>query len=164
MQHDKPDKGDDAGRQDARKPELGVLRGGGEENAGESALAREFAQRALAPLIADLRGRADRLDGRKVANAIGLTMPQLAGCLEVSVDALQTSPTPPGLDELLEPFAMVLGIVRDVYGGDAKRVRTWLRTPRPELDGQTPLDVMCVPFGIQRVITFVLGAWLRNAD
>lgn len=164
MQHDKPDKSDDASRQDARKPELGVLRGGGEETAGESALAREFAQRALAPLISDLRGRHGRLDGRKVANAIGITLPDLAKCLEVSVDALQTSPTPPGLDERLEPFAMVLGIVRDVYGGDAKRVRTWLRTTRPELDGQTPIDAMCIPFGIQRVITFVLGAWLRNAD
>lgn len=164
MQHDKPDKGEDAGRQDPRKPELGVLRGGGDERMGESALAREFAQRALAPIISDLRGRSGRLDGRKVASAIGLTLPELAECLEVSVDALQTSPTPPGLDERLEPFAMVLGIVRDVYGGDSNRVRTWLRTPRPELDGQPPIDVICVPFGIQRVITFVLGAWLRTAD
>ena len=59
---------------------------------------------------------------------------------------------------------MVIGIVRDVYGGDDKRVRTWLRTPRPELDGETPLDALCVPAGIQRVIHFVLGAWLGNAD
>jgi hypothetical protein len=37
------------------------------------------------------------------------------------------SPPPPGLEERLEPFAMVIGIVRDVYGGDSNRVRTWLR-------------------------------------
>jgi len=59
---------------------------------------------------------------------------------------------------------MVIGIVRDVYGGDDKRVRTWLRTPRPELDAEAPIDAMCAPLGIQRVINFVVGAWLRNAD
>ena len=158
------DKTEDSGRQGPRKPELGVLRGGGGEQAGDSALAREFAQRALAPLISDLRGRSDRLDGRKVAGAVGLTVEQLAQCLELSVDAVTKSPPPPGLEARLEPFAMVIGIVRDVYGGDSKRVRTWLRTPRPELGGETPIDALCEPSGIDRVITFVLGAWLRNAD
>ena len=159
------DKTEDSGRQGARKPELGVLRGGGGgEQVGDSALAREFAQRALAPLISDLRGRSDRLDGRRVAGAVGLNIEQLAECLELSVDAVTKSPPPPGLEARLEPFAMVIGIVRDVYGGDSKRVRTWLRTPRPELDGQTPIDALCEPSGIDRVVQFVLGAWLRNAD
>lgn len=158
------DKGEDAGRQGQRKPDLGVLRGGGDESTGESALAREFAQRALAPLVSDLRGRQGRLEPRRIAGALGLTSEQLADCLEVSPDAVQKSPPPTGLEERLEPFAMVIGIVRDVYGGDSNRVRTWLRTPRPELEGQTPIDAICVPSGIQRVIQFVLGAWLRNAD
>jgi hypothetical protein len=158
------DKSEDAGRPGARKPELGVLRGGGGEKTGESPLAREFAQRALAPLISDLRGRSSLLDARKVADAVGLTIEQLSGCLDLSVDALTKSPPPPGLEARLEPFAMVIGIVRDVYGGDSKRVRTWLRTTRPELDGQTPIDALCEPSGIDRVINFVLGAWLRNAD
>ena len=165
MQPKDSDKTEDPGRPGARKPELGVLRGGGDARAaGESALAREFAQRALAPLISDLRGRSGRLDGRKVAGAVGLSVDQLAECLELSVDAVTKSPPPPGLETRLEPFAMVIGIVRDVYGGDSKRVRTWLRTPRPELDGKTPIDSLCEPAGIDRVIHFVLGAWLRNAD
>ena len=71
-------------------------------------------------------------------------------------DTIVAIATPPGRGGI--------GIVRDVYGGDSDRVRTWLRTPRPELEGQTPIDAMCVPSGIQRVIQFVLGAWLRNAD
>jgi hypothetical protein len=158
------DKGEDTGRPGARKPELGVLRGGSDERVVDSPIAREFAQRALAPIISDLRGRGGRLDARKVAAAIGLTMPQFASCIEVSEESLRLSPPPPGLEERLEPFAMVIGIVRDVYGGDSKRVKVWLRTPRPELDGQTPIEAMCVPFGIQRVTTFVVGAWLRNAD
>ena len=156
------DKGEEAGRQGARKPELEVLRGGGKT--GESPLAREFAQRALAPLISDLRGRGGLLDGRKVAGAVGLTVEQLAECLELSVDAVTKSPPPPGLEARLEPFAMVIGIVRDVYGGDSNRVRAWLRTPRPELEGQTPIDTLCEPSGIDRVVHFVLGAWLGKAD
>ncbi|PYP76062.1 MAG: hypothetical protein DMD35_19750 [Gemmatimonadetes bacterium] len=158
------DKSNDPERQPTRKPELGLLRGGGDARTSESALAKEFAHRALAPLVSDLRGRHGRLEARKVASAIGLTPQQFADCLEISLEAVQMSPPPPGLEERLEPFAMVVGIVRDVYGGDSKRVRDWLRTPRPELDGQTPIDALCIPFGIQRVIQFVLGAWLRNAD
>jgi hypothetical protein len=165
MQPNEPDKGEEQKSQGARKPELGLTRGGGgDDRTGESALAKEFAQRALAPLISELRGRSGLLDARRVASAIGLTMTQLSDCLEISVESLQQSPPPTGLEARLEPFAMVIGIVRDVYGGDDKRVRTWLRTPRPELDGQTPIDAMCAPLGIQKVINFVLGAWLRNAD
>lgn len=163
MHSKEPDKSEEPGRQSGRKPDLGLTRGDPEGNA-ESALAGEFAQRALAPLISDLRGRSGRLDARRVASAIGLSVAQLAECLELPEEALQQSPSTAALDERLEPFAMVVGIVRDVYGGDQKRVRTWLRTPRPELEGQTPIDAMCVPSGIQRVINFVLNAWLRNAD
>jgi hypothetical protein len=164
MMHNESGKGDDAERSQNKKPELGIIRGSSDPQVGDSPLAKEFAQRALAPLISDLRGRHGRFEPRRVAGAIGISLQQLAGCLEVSLDAVQVSPPPPGLEERLEPFAMVIGIVRDVYGGDSDRVRTWLRTPRPELDGQTPIDAMCVPSGIHRVIQFVLGAWLRNAD
>jgi hypothetical protein len=157
------DKGNDPESKGARKPELEVLRGG-DARSGESALAKEFAQRALAPLISDLRGRHGRLVARKVADAVGLTMQQLADCLHVSLDAVEKSPPPPGLEELLDPFAMVIGVVRDEFGGDSKRVRAWLHSPRPELEGKSPVDALCVPSGIQRVIQFVLGAWLRNAD
>jgi hypothetical protein len=164
MIHNESGKGDDAERSQGKKPDLEIIRGTPDSQVGESALAKEFAHRALAPLNSDLRGRHGRLEPRRVAGAVGLTAQQLADCLEVSLDAVQMSPPPPGLEERLEPFSMVIGIVRDVYGGDSNRVRTWLRTPRPELDGQTPIDVMCIPSGIQRVIQFVLGAWLRNAD
>jgi hypothetical protein len=157
-------KGDDAERTQGKKPELGIIRGASDAEVRDSALAKEFAQRALAPLISDLRGRHGRFEPRKVAGAVGLSLQQLADCLEVSLDAVQTSPPPPGLEERLEPFAMVIGIVRDEFGGDSKRVRSWLHSPRPELEGKTPIDALCVPSGIQRVIQFVLGAWLRNAD
>src|SRR5439155_14690761 len=123
---------------------------------GEPALAREFAQRALAPLINDLRGRSGWLEAGRVASAVGMRLDQLDACLELPEDVLRKSPPPEFLESQLEPFAMLIGIVRDVYGGDDKRVRTWLRTARPELGGETPLDAMCVPAGIHRVVNFVL--------
>ena len=162
--HNQSDKGEDANRQSGSKPEPGVTSRGADPRAGESALASEFAQRALAPLINDLRGRSGWLEARRVASTLGLRLDQLATCLELPEDVLHKSPPPEFLEARLEPFAMVIGIVRDVYGGDDKRVRVWLRTARPELDGQTPLDAMCIPAGIQRVIHFVLTAWLGNAD
>jgi hypothetical protein len=164
MRNDSDKGGEESGREPARKPDLGLVSGSADPHAGESALAREFAQRALAPIIADLRARSGRLDPARVAAAVGMTVPQLAECLELPEDALRSAPPSPELETMLEPFAMVIGIVRDVFGGDDKRVRAWLRTPRPELDGAAPLETMCVPSGIQRVITFVLGALLGNAD
>jgi hypothetical protein len=164
MRNDSDKGGEESGREPTRKPELGLVGGSADPRASESALAREFAQRALAPIIADLRARSGRLDAGRVASAVGLTVPQLAQCLELPEEALRSSPPAPELEAMLEPFAMVIGIVRDVYGGDDKRVRAWLRTPRPELEGAAPLETMCVPSGIQRVISFVLGAWLGNAD
>jgi len=163
MQKDS-DKSNEVERQAGRKPEVGLGGGNTDPRSGESPLAREFAQRALAPVINDLRTRSGWLDASRVASAVGMRVDQLAGCLELPEEALRKSPPPEFLEERLEPFAMVVGVVRDVYGGDNDRVRTWLRTPRPELEGQAPLDAMCVPSGIQRVINFVLGAWLGNAD
>jgi hypothetical protein len=162
--HNESDKGEDATRRSGSKPEPGVTSRGADPRPGESALAREFAARALAPLINDLRGRSGWLEPKRVASTLGMRLDQLAACLELPEEELHKSPPPELLESRLEPFAMVIGVVRDVYGGDDKRVRVWLRTPRPELDGQTPLDAMCIPAGIQRVIHFVLSAWLGNAD
>jgi hypothetical protein len=162
--HNESDKGEDTGRPSGKKPELGLARGNADPRAGESALAREFAERALAPLINDLRGRSGWLEAKRVASAVGMRLDQMAACLELPEEELHKSPPPEFLESRLEPFAMIIGIVRDVYGGDDRRVRTWLRTPRPELEGQTPLDAMCIPAGIHRVAHFVLSAWLGNAD
>ncbi|HEX7978880.1 MAG TPA: MbcA/ParS/Xre antitoxin family protein [Gemmatimonadaceae bacterium] len=156
--HNRSDKGDE------RQPEPGVARGSTDPREDESALAREFAQRALAPIVSDLRGRSGWLEGKRVASAVGMRLDQLASCLELPEEELRKSPPPEFLEARLEPFAMVIGVVRDVYGGDGKRLHAWLRTSRPELGGQTPLDAMCIPGGIQRVIHFVLSAWLGNAD
>jgi hypothetical protein len=162
--HNESDKGEEGRQQSGKKPEPGLTSGSADPGVGESALAREFAQRALAPLINDLRGRSGWLDANRIASTIGMPLDRLGACLELPEEVLRKSPPPEFLEARLEPFAMVIGIVRDVYGGDDNRVRTWLRTARPELDGQTPLDAMCIPAGIQRVISFVLGAWLGNAD
>lgn len=153
-----PDRPGQSNRKDRRAPEVGELRN------GDSALAKEFANRALAPIVRDLRNRHGLLVPAKVAAAVGITVTQLAACMELPVVTLKTSPLPDELEERLEPFAMVIGIVRDVYGGDDSRVRTWLRTARPELEGKTPNDALCEPGGVKGVISFVLGAWLRNAD
>jgi hypothetical protein len=153
-----------ADRQSGRKPELGLIRGGASARPGDSALAREFAERALAPLINDLRNRHGHLDAGRVAAALGMTTQQLADCMELPLELLRSSSETSQHEERLEPFAMVIGIVRDVYGGDDKRVRAWLRTPRPELEGQTPHEALCEPAGLPRVVQFVLSAWLGNAD
>ena len=75
--HNDSDKGKDVERPAGKKPELALSTGNADPRAGESALAREFAQRALAPLINDLRGRAGWLEAGRVASAIGMQLDQL---------------------------------------------------------------------------------------
>jgi antitoxin Xre/MbcA/ParS-like protein len=164
MHSNDSERNEPADRPPTRKPELGLIRGGADPRATESPLARAFAERALAPLVGDLRNRHGQLDASRVAHALGLTLPQLASCMELSVEQLRGELPPEELESRLEPFAMVIGIVRDVYGGDDKRVRVWLRTPRPELEGKTPNEALCVPSGLPAVVRFVLGAWLGTAD
>src|SRR4051812_38847641 len=164
MHSNDSDRNEPADRTSGRRPDLGLVRGGSDPRAGDSPLAREFAERALAPLIGDLRNRHGQLDPNRVASTLGLTVQQLADCLELPAEKLREEKDPAELEKRLEPFAMVIGIVRDVYGGDDKRVRAWLRTPRPELEGKTPNEALCVPAGLPAVIRFVLGAWLGNAD
>ena len=159
----------DQGRDDviplhSRKVADRLSLGDADPRSAESTLAHEFAQRALTPVIKDLRDRHGLLDPRRVAPALGMTVSQLAKCLEMEEEALVKAPRSPELEERLEPFAMVVGVVRDVYGGDAKRVRVWLRTPRPEISGRTPIEALCEPGGIHSVVQFVLSAWLGNAD
>ena len=158
------DRNTGADRQSGRRPDLGLIRGGADSRASESPLAREFAERALAPVIKDLRNRHGRFDAGRVSGALGMTIQQLADCMELPVEQLRASSQTGEIDERLEPFAMVVGIVRDVYGGDDRRVRVWLRTPRPELEGKTPNEALCEPSGLPAVVRFVLGAWLGNAD
>ena len=150
--------------QPGRKAEMDPLRVGYDPRAGELPLAREFAERALAPLTSNLRNRQGQLDPGRIAAALGLSGQQLADCLELPIDQLRSGLAPDDLEQRLEPFAMIIGIVRDVYGGDDKRVRVWLRTPRPELEGKTPNEALCEPTGLPAVVRFVLGAWLGNAD
>jgi hypothetical protein len=125
---------------------------------------REFAQRALASLITDLRNRQGVLDPGRIASTLGMSVTELAECAGLSQEQLKKPMSPEEHEDILEPFAAVIAIVRDAYGDDDKRLRLWLRTPRPELDGKTPYETFFVAGGVQRVVMFVLGAWLGNAD
>src|SRR4051794_37751169 len=152
MDRREPDQHKDVIPLNGRKPEDRLSLEQGDTRSAESSLAREFAQRALTPIIKDLRDRHGLLDPRRIAPALGMTIAQLANCLDLSEEALTKAPRPPELEARLEPFAMVVGVVRDVYGGDAGRVRVWLRTGRPELDGRTPNEALCEAGGIQSVV------------
>jgi Protein of unknown function (DUF2384) len=50
------------------------------------------------------------------------------------------------------------------FHGDEARVRAWLRSEQPALDGSTPLDVLPEPGGIVGVEQFVTAAWMGEPD
>jgi hypothetical protein len=76
IKHDS--EGNEEGNRNApRKPDVGFGLNA-PANARESVLARAFAERALAPLITDLRSRQGLLLATRIAPALGLKLSQVA--------------------------------------------------------------------------------------
>jgi hypothetical protein len=80
-----------------------------------------------------------RVDAKKLAGAIDVTLTQLAQILEMKPKNLTESPTG---RKLQEPAMKLVAMMNDVaeYVQDKRYALYWLRTPRRELGDRTALD------------------------
>lgn len=101
---------------------------------------------------------------RRIADYLGVAQQDVAAATAVKPKAASARPALPARGSALQPFADVIALVRDVYGGDHDRVRAWLRAPRPELSGKTPLAVMLEPGHVVAVRDLVETAWAGDPD
>lgn len=74
--------------------------------------------------------------------------------------------TPDGADhqDRLAPFANVLAMVSDCYGGDLGRVTTWLTEPQTRLGGRSPMEALETPGRANAVQQWVAGLWPGDGE
>lgn len=104
-----------------------------------------------------------RWSAKRIAESLGVTLRALAGAVEVNYSTVAKTPDSVALQDKLAPFANVLAMVRDVYGGDGERLRKWLNSPQPSLKDATPLDAMMRPNAAPAVEQWVTGIWMGEA-
>jgi hypothetical protein len=111
-----------------------------------------------------LRNKLGRLDARRVATYLDVPLKSLVEALGGNYTAVHKTRDSDAVQELMRPVSNIVAILQAVYEGDDTKVRQWLRTPRAELRGQTPLAVMLLPNRIAAVDTLVSQAWLGIPD
>ena len=92
----------------------------------------------LVRVTKDLRLPSGKLSALLVAGALGLTVRQMAGCLDCSAQVLNKAPDADSLQRRLADFERVARLRAVVTNDGFKR---WLRKPNQELDDKTPLQL-----------------------
>lgn len=95
----------------------------------------------LAALVPHLRAASGRLDARRVAAALGLSLRQLAMALPVSPQALSETPDSPKAQPALHTLARIVAALRVILPDDAGRL-AWLQTPNARWQHRAPRDAI----------------------
>jgi hypothetical protein len=85
----------------------------------------------------ELRGKSGRLDAKRVAKRLDVSLRDLAVPLGVTHQALSKTPDSERVQEGLDPIARTLGLLDELLGRE--RERAWLNTPHLRLGNETPL-------------------------
>lgn len=113
---------------------------------------------------ARLRSESGRLDASRIAQALGVPLKKLAAAIGTGYTTVHKTPDSPALQAVLAPFANVVAMLDEVFGGDGQRVLAWLQVPQERLGNTTPRQAMLAPGGVAGVEQFVAGAWMGEPD
>jgi hypothetical protein len=82
-----------------------------------------------------------RIDARRVADYLGITLRQLADAMQIKYATLHKTPDAPRVQGWLRPLMRVLELADSAFGNH-ERVRMWLNRPLYELEDESPLAVL----------------------
>lgn len=91
--------------------------------------------------LGELHDASGRIDASALASYLDIPLARLAEAIEVKYTTLHRTPAAESAQPSLRPIKRVLELLHDVLR-DTVAIRTWLRTPRPELEGDSPLDTI----------------------
>ncbi|MBX9721632.1 MAG: hypothetical protein K2X81_09575, partial [Candidatus Obscuribacterales bacterium] len=92
--------------------------------------------------VAELRNdESGRLDATKIADVFGLTMVEVAECVERPRTTITKTPDGLSLQSKLQHFERIASGLLTVTGS-MKGLKMWLNSPAPNLDGHTPFEVL----------------------
>ncbi len=95
--------------------------------------------RKVLEATSDLRSAAGRLDAGRIADALGLSVAELAGLLGRSRQAVSKTPDADSLQPQLRPFERITRL-RAVLS--VPEFRSWLNLANPGLEGRSPLEIV----------------------
>jgi hypothetical protein len=82
-----------------------------------------------------------RIDARRVAAYLNISLKDLAAALEKNYTTVQKTPTAASLQGALRPIKRSLQILEEVLG-DRISVLAWWNSPHPDLGLRCPLEVL----------------------
>jgi DNA-binding NarL/FixJ family response regulator len=87
-----------------------------------------------------LRAGSGRLDAKKIAEHLGVSLAKLAQITPISRQALNDTPDSVRVQAALDPLARILDVLASVL--PPEHVRAWLNASHARLGGETPLHVI----------------------
>lgn len=85
--------------------------------------------------------KSGRLDARRIADYLQISLSSLAAATGRSVAAIHKSPAADSLQQALAPVAQTVSLLSEFH--DSKEyVRAWLHSPHPDLGGQIPMKLI----------------------
>jgi hypothetical protein len=106
------------------------------------AIAERDARQAFPHLVPNLRRpNSGRLDARRVADLYGFPLNRLAASVGADPTNVYKTPDAPSLQNKLLIFERIARSLLALVGSE-QGLRIWLNTPEPELDGETPRDLL----------------------
>lgn len=94
------------------------------------------------PIPEALDPKTGRIDALRLATYLRLNARDVAAMLERPERVVLANPTAPELQERLAQVTVVVGGLLDATGGDLAATLIWLAAPHPDLDDESPLDLM----------------------
>ncbi len=88
----------------------------------------------------ELRAKSGRLDAKRIAKRLDVSLRELAVPLGISHQALSKTPDSERVQEGLDPIARTLGLLDELLGRE--RERAWLNTPHARLGDKPPLAAL----------------------
>src|SRR6185295_872501 len=82
-----------------------------------------------------------RLDAVRVARYLNESLVFMAAALRRNYSTVAKTPAAVPLQERLRDFKRIIEVLEHVLGGP-EGMRIWMNTPHPDLDGETPRDVI----------------------
>jgi Protein of unknown function (DUF2384) len=103
--------------------------------------------------------KSGRLDARRVAAYLRISLSSLAAATGRSVAAIHKAPAADSLQQPLAPVAQVISVLSEILQSK-EFVRTWLHSPHPDLGNQIPMRLILE--GHAGAVADMLGAALAG--
>ena len=99
-------------------------------------------QQIASHVRADLHDpKSGRLDARRIAAYLHISLSSLAATTGRSIAAIHKAPAADSLQKPLAPVAQIISILSGILQSK-ERVRMWLHSPHPDLGNQIPMSLI----------------------